>query len=46
MLLEATIALLGLMGLSWTAAIWASYQEPKHKPGSSMEYTFPVRKAA
>ncbi len=46
MLLEATIALFGLMGFTWAAAIWASYQEPRYKQDTSLGFKLPARKAA
>ena len=46
MLLEASIAMLVLMGITWAGAIWASYQAPRKKHHSSMVFQFPARKAA
>ena len=46
MLLEATIALLVLMGITWAGAIWASYQEPRRTQYHSLMLKFPARKAA
>lgn len=46
MLLEATIALLILMGITWAAAIWASYQEKKEEQIHSLIVKIHERKAA
>jgi hypothetical protein len=46
MLLEATIAMFVLMGITWVGAIWASYQEPRKTHFNSTLLKFPARKAA
>ncbi len=46
MLMEATIAMFALMGITWAAAIWASYQTPRKTQGPSLMMKFPARKAA
>ncbi|UCE63846.1 MAG: hypothetical protein JSU59_01420 [Nitrospirota bacterium] len=46
MLMEATIAMLVLMGITWAGAIWASYQAPRKTQHPSLMLRFPARKAA
>lgn len=46
MLLEATLALLGLMGFTWATAIWASYHEPQKPQLERMRVDSLARKAA
>ena len=46
MLLEATIAMLGLMGITWAGAIWASYREPRNPRHQSWTLKFPAKMAA
>ena len=46
MLLEATIAMFVLMGITWAGAIWASYREPRHNRHQSWAVKFPAKMAA
>ena len=46
MLMEATIAMFVLMGITWAGAIWASFKAPRHTQFPSMLLRFPARKAA
>ena len=46
MLMEATIAMFVLMGITWAGAIWASYQAPRKTQYQSLMLRFPARKAA
>jgi hypothetical protein len=46
MLLEATIALFVLMGITWAGAIWAGPQEPRKTQYHSLMLKSPARKAA
>ena len=46
MLMEATIAMFVLLGITWAGAIWASYQSPRKTQYPSLMLKFPARKAA
>ena len=46
MLMEATISMFVLMGLTWMGAIWASYQYPRKRDGGTGVRKFTERKAA
>ena len=46
MLMEATVSLLVLMGLTWMGAIWASYQEPRKRNGGTWARNLTERQAA
>ncbi len=46
MLLEATMAMLVLMGVTWAGAIWTSFQDPRKTHDHSLTRKFPAKIAA